>query len=920
MHKKLILLFVLTLTSSFYLAAQKPGSLTAVDFDGTDDYIMVPDNSAINPTSKITVEAWIKADAYSKNYFGNSIFCKHGWSSGNKGYVLRCGDNGKLNFNISDSAGVWKEVGSGSVMTTGVWYHVAGVFTGDSIIVYVNGNLEASIGYKGPMSPSTGLDGKIGDLAFGNGRYFDGQIDELRIWNTALTKETIRNWMCRKVTKSHANYSNLAAYYKLDDGTGVDAADQSAGSNKATLTNGPQWVASGAALGDTSAYVYAGTSFSLPTKYGDIFTVKNIVGAPAMVHAYASYIPTIQPASKNVIGAIDSTHFFGVFYDNNTAVKFDINYNFKNSVMVKGAKKCGVNMFVKVPGNTGTWDYTASKLYDAGDSLVIKKQTKNEFVMALYQTDSSKLLFSVSGKNWFCDGDSLLLSASGNDSFNYVWYKNGGVLSGKTKKTLWVSAVGNYKVKMTRRATSCSFTSTSIAVTSRTTLVTWSYSNTVCQNNDSIKLSPGSPAGGFFSGKWVTPNGYFHPRLAGTGAKIIYYNFIDTNNCVSRASATITLLDTALLSITPPSSLCTNAVPLNLSVVSPSGGAYKGLGVSANIFSASAAGKGNHSINYTYTKSNTCISKTNFTIPVFKPDSTSILIKDKACNTDEPILVYTFPSGGTLKGSAVIGQNFYPLFADKGFNWVFYLLTDSHKCDVKDSAKIYISELPKASITKFSSVCDNANDFTLSGGQPIDSGKYWIDGILNSKFSPKSKGKGLYKIEYKVVNYFGCRDSATATIRVNASPVKPAITISKNKLISSSISGNQWLDKNGVISGANQQEFNPTMDGIYFVKVTNDSNCSNISDSVQFAKVGIHQVFKSNCVIYPNPSANGIFNLEGSSGLSVIQVQDMVGRERMKLNQTKSKMTLDLSSLGTGTYFITIKTKDSVYSQRVVVY
>lgn len=61
-----------------------------------------------------------------------------------------------------------------------------------------------------------------------------------------------------------------------------------------------------------------------------IFLRLKICGAQAMVHAYASYIPTIQPASKNVIGAIDSTHFFGVFYDNNTAVKFDINYNFKN--------------------------------------------------------------------------------------------------------------------------------------------------------------------------------------------------------------------------------------------------------------------------------------------------------------------------------------------------------------------------------------------------------------------------------------------------------------------------------------------------------------------------------------------------------------------------------------------------------------
>jgi len=37
--------------------AQKPGSYTAVDFDGTDDYINIPDISALNPSAKITVEA-----------------------------------------------------------------------------------------------------------------------------------------------------------------------------------------------------------------------------------------------------------------------------------------------------------------------------------------------------------------------------------------------------------------------------------------------------------------------------------------------------------------------------------------------------------------------------------------------------------------------------------------------------------------------------------------------------------------------------------------------------------------------------------------------------------------------------------------------------------------------------------------------
>jgi len=84
--------------------AQKPGSYTAVDFDGTDDYINIPDISALNPSAKITVEAWIKVDFYGSTSFANSILCKHGWSTGNKGYVLRCGDNGKLSFNIANAS------------------------------------------------------------------------------------------------------------------------------------------------------------------------------------------------------------------------------------------------------------------------------------------------------------------------------------------------------------------------------------------------------------------------------------------------------------------------------------------------------------------------------------------------------------------------------------------------------------------------------------------------------------------------------------------------------------------------------------------------------------------------------------------------------------------------------------------------
>jgi hypothetical protein len=97
-------------------------------------------------------------------------------------------------------------------------------------------------------------------------------------------------------------------------------------------------------------------------------------------------------------------------------------------------------------------------------------------------------------------------------------------------------------------------------------------------------------------------------------------------------------------------------------------------------------------------------------------------------------------------------------------------------------------------------------------------------------------GKGLYTVEYRVVNYFGCRDSASTNIRVNESPVKPVVTLSGDDLVSNAPKGNQWFDKNGAIAGQKLNVYTPTKDGYYYVKVTNDSNCSKVSDSVLFKK------------------------------------------------------------------------------------
>ena len=104
--------------------------------------------------------------------------------------------------------------------------------------------------HTGSISPSSGLTARIGDLANGGGRLFDGMIDEVRVWSTAVDERTLRDWMCRKLSGSHPNYSNLEGNWKLDEDSGTTTSDASPESNTGTLTNGPSVSLSEAVLGD----------------------------------------------------------------------------------------------------------------------------------------------------------------------------------------------------------------------------------------------------------------------------------------------------------------------------------------------------------------------------------------------------------------------------------------------------------------------------------------------------------------------------------------------------------------------------------------------------------------------------------------------------------------------------------------------
>jgi PKD repeat protein len=211
-----------------------PGAPGALRFDGLNDSLIVPDSASLNITNGITVEAWINRAVIGVQH---SIVEKVGCTAGQGGYVLRVTAGNRLLFGTRDDCNTGTSVNGATSLAAGTWYHVAGVFDGAQLRVYVNGLLDGTLATtRNPKSGNAPL--KIGERANG-GTPFDGILDEVRIWNGARTAQQIQANMNRLLNGAPPG---LSGYWRLDDGAGLAAADSSGNGNTATLVNGPLWM------------------------------------------------------------------------------------------------------------------------------------------------------------------------------------------------------------------------------------------------------------------------------------------------------------------------------------------------------------------------------------------------------------------------------------------------------------------------------------------------------------------------------------------------------------------------------------------------------------------------------------------------------------------------------------------------------
>jgi hypothetical protein len=163
---------------------------TGVQFDGVDDHIAVPDAPSLDLGASGTIEAWVRLDTLNR---WHSVVAKGNANSNPAhNYALEI-NNGNRFQCILGNGSAQVSVMSTTVATTNQFTHVACVWNGAALQLYLNGVLNTSVAtVLTPAGNSAPL--YIGQFG-GNVDRLDGTIDEVRIYNRALTATQIQNDM-----------------------------------------------------------------------------------------------------------------------------------------------------------------------------------------------------------------------------------------------------------------------------------------------------------------------------------------------------------------------------------------------------------------------------------------------------------------------------------------------------------------------------------------------------------------------------------------------------------------------------------------------------------------------------------------------------------------------------------------------------
>ena len=158
----------------------------ALKFNGSSNWITVNDSASLDLTTGMTLEAWVYPTVSLSNWATVLMKEQPGFAT----YWLYANDDTNRPANIVNVGGTFRQLSAGPRLPAKTWTHLAATYDGVTQQLYVNGTLAGSRPQAGTIAVSGGKLRIGGNSVWGE--YFTGHIDEVRIYNRALTPAEIQ--------------------------------------------------------------------------------------------------------------------------------------------------------------------------------------------------------------------------------------------------------------------------------------------------------------------------------------------------------------------------------------------------------------------------------------------------------------------------------------------------------------------------------------------------------------------------------------------------------------------------------------------------------------------------------------------------------------------------------------------------------
>ncbi len=182
-------------------------------FDKIDDYVEVPNGSGyIANSTQITMAGWFYHDQLG---YGQGLMSIRGGGSGTGEMYLIQLNNGTIECRLITTAGFHEYVAPANSVIPQIWQHIAWVYDGTKVSLYMNGQLKGSTAASGSIT-ATNKPFTIGKCLLGGFDFvFGGRADEVSLWSKALTQQEIQDMMENEL---NGDEPGLELYYKFNQG------------------------------------------------------------------------------------------------------------------------------------------------------------------------------------------------------------------------------------------------------------------------------------------------------------------------------------------------------------------------------------------------------------------------------------------------------------------------------------------------------------------------------------------------------------------------------------------------------------------------------------------------------------------------------------------------------------------------------